>query len=69
MVEPNSDSDTKNEMVPAEESRLVKYSSTELNPWERFKVTLEKADAVGRVRMVIADFLIEEGLMKRRSKK
>lgn len=33
---------------------------------EKLQITLEKSEAVGRIRMILADFLIEEGLVKRR---
>ena len=56
-------------IVLQKNEELLNISSSELNIFEKVQVSLEKANAIGRVRMTIADYLIEEGFIKRRIKK
>jgi hypothetical protein len=54
------------EIVPAHvRSELMKLLQANLSLRERWELAKARAEAQGHARMVIADFLIEEGLMKR----
>ena len=57
------------EIVLRKKGELSSTHSSELNILEKIQVSFEKANAIGRIRMTIADYLIEEGLIKRRRKK
>lgn len=54
------------EIVPVDiRSELSRLLRSNLSLRERWEIAKEKSEAIGNARMVIADFLIEEGLMKR----
>jgi hypothetical protein len=54
------------EIVPVHlRQELARLIESNLSFRERWEVAKARAEAVGNARMVIADFLIEEGLMKR----
>lgn len=53
------------EIVPAQvRDELIKLLKINLSLRERWEIAKAKAEAEGHARMVVADFLIEEGLMK-----
>lgn len=53
------------EIVPAQvRDELIKLLQINLSLRERWEIAKAKAEAEGHARMVVADFLIEEGLMK-----
>lgn len=54
------------DLIPYERHLPSVSPTDELNLVERASIAVEKADAIGRIRMAIANLLIEEGLMKRR---
>ena len=54
------------EVIPVDRKKDVIYLlNNNFSFRERWEIAKAKAEAEGNVRMVIADFLIEEGLMKR----
>ncbi len=54
------------EIVPAQiRDELIRLLQMNLSLRERWEIAKAKAEAEGQARMVVADFLIEEGLMKR----
>lgn len=54
------------EVVPSHvKSELAILLRSNLSFRERWEIAKARAEAQGNVRMVIADFLIKEGLMKR----
>lgn len=54
------------ELVPTHvRNELSKLLQSSLSLRERWEIAKAKAEAEGNARMVVADFLIEEGLMKR----
>ena len=54
------------EIVPNHvRSELSKLLQRDLSLRERWEIAKARAEAQGNARMVVADFLIEEGLMKR----
>lgn len=54
------------QMVPAHvKNELVKLLEGSLSIREKWEIAKARAEAQGNARMVVADFLIEEGLMKR----
>jgi hypothetical protein len=54
------------EDVPSEvRNELIRLLQINLSLRERWEIAKAKAEAEGHARMVVADFLIEEGLMKR----
>lgn len=54
------------EIVPAHiKDEFIKLLQINLSLRERWEIAKAKAEAEGHARMVVADFLIEEGLMKR----
>ncbi len=53
------------EIVPAHvKNELVRLLQSSLSLREKWEIAKAKAEAQGNARMVVADFLIEEGLMK-----
>lgn len=55
------------ELVPPEaRAELLKLLQASLSLREKWEVAKARAEAEGNARMVVADFLIDEGLMKRR---
>lgn len=55
------------EVVPSHvRNELAILLRSSLSFRERWEIAKAKAEARGNVRMVVADFLISEGLMKRR---
>ena len=62
----NNNMDTKYfEIVPSEiRDELIKRLRVNLSFREKWEIAKAKAEAEGQARMVVADFLIEEGLMK-----
>lgn len=63
----NNDSDRKYmDMVPYHvRGELLRLLESSLSIRERWEIAKAKAEAEAGARMVIADFLIDEGLMKR----
>ena len=58
------------EIVPAQaRDELVRLLHNSLSFRERWEIAKARAEAEGSARMVVADFLIEEGLMKKRFSK
>ncbi len=54
------------EIVPTQvRDELIRLLQMNLSLRERWEIAKAKAEAEGQARMVVADFLIEEGLMKR----
>lgn len=54
------------EVVPVHvKNELVNLLRTNLTIREKWEIMKTRAEAQGNVRMVVADFLIQEGLMKR----
>lgn len=54
------------EIVPSQiKDELIRLLQINLSLRERWEIAKAKAEAEGHARMVVADFLIEEGLMKR----
>jgi hypothetical protein len=54
------------ELVPVHiRNELSKILRSNLSLRERWEIAKTRAEAQGNARMVVADFLIEEGLMKR----
>jgi hypothetical protein len=66
---PNNDEEYL-DLVPSDlKTELVKLLRSSLSLRERWEIAKERANAVANKRMVMADFLIEEGLIKRRFSK
>lgn len=62
----NNDDGKYLEFVPTQvESKVIRLLQYSLSFRERWAVMKIKAEAEGNIRMAVADFLIEEGLMKR----
>lgn len=58
------------DLIPSDvKAELVRLLQNSLSLRERWEIAKERANAVAHKRMVMADFLIEEGLMKRRFSK
>lgn len=54
------------EIVPSQvRDELIRLLQINLSLRERWEIAKARAEAEGHARMVVADFLIEEGLMKR----
>jgi hypothetical protein len=52
-------------IVPAHvQNELIRLLQSNLSLREKWEIAKAKAEAQGNARMVVADFLIEEGLMK-----
>ena len=63
---PNNDEEYL-DLIPSDvKAELVRLLQNSLSLRERWEIAKERANAVAHKRMVMADFLIEEGLMKRR---
>lgn len=59
----------KKDVILRPSSELSTETEQSLNWKERWQIHNEKSEAIGRSRMAVADVLIEDGLMKKRSKK
>jgi hypothetical protein len=58
------------DLAPAHvKNELVNLLESNFSLRERWEIAKAKAEATGHARMVVADFLIAEGLMKRRFSK
>ena len=64
-----SDSQDDKDIAIRRDLQITPSSSSRFSLLERFEIAKETAEAIGRTRMVMADFLIETGLMRRRLKK
>lgn len=56
-------------LVPFERYLPSIVSIDDLNLIERTSILVEKADAIGRIRIATANLLIEDGLMRRRRRR
>jgi len=67
MTKFNADNNKYLEIVPSHtRNELVRLLHSSLSFRERWEIAKARAEAEGSARMVVADFLIEEGLIKKR---
>ncbi|MDP2365689.1 MAG: hypothetical protein Q8M94_18220 [Ignavibacteria bacterium] len=65
MNDENNNDDKYMEIVPAHvKNELITLLQSNLSLREKWEIAKARAEAQGNARMVVADFLIEEGLMK-----